>query len=195
MPETIRRANERLRFRPWRGGFFVAFVIASFCVVPGTSARADGHVGTAAFAAIHDAIVFLRAREITALTLIVTLLSVAVLAGIALRYARIHSHRAEIDSRDELVALHAEVDRLKALLLSEPQVLVTWVAAEQPQILGDTSIVAPDGNPERILAFGTWLEPTAAHRMEQAVDTLRGEGRGFVLTLTSRRGRPIEAEG
>jgi len=195
MPETIRTANERLRSRPCRGGFFAALAIASLCSISGTSARADEHIGAAALAAIHTTVVLLRAREITVLTLIVTLLSVAVLAGIALRYARKHSHRVEIDSRDESVALHAEIDRLKALLLSEPQVLVTWIAAEQPQILGDTNIVAPGSNPERVLAFGTWLEPTAAHRLEQAVDTLRGEGRGFALVFTSRGGRPIEAEG
>src|SRR5262249_3600156 len=88
-----------------------------------------------------------------------------------------------------------EIDRLKALLLSEPQVLVSWTAAEQPQILGDINIVLPGGNPERVLAFGTWLDPTAAHRLEQAVDNLRGEGRGFALVFTSRSGRPIEAEG
>ena len=46
-----------------------------------------------------------------------------------------------------------------------------------------------------MLAFGTWLEAAAAQRMEQAVDTLRSDGRGFVMTLTTRAGRPIEAEG
>ena len=82
---------------------------------------------------------------------------------------------------DEIGALQAEVDRLKALLLSEPQVLVSWAAAaEQPEILGDTAIIAPGSAAERVLAFGTWLEAAAAHRMEQAVDTLRREGRGFV---------------
>jgi len=170
-------------------------VTTGFCSVSGTPARADEHIGAAALAAVHNAILFLRAREITVFTLIITLLSVVVLAGIALRYARKHSQQVEIDSRDESVALHAEIDRLKALLLSEPQVLVSWIAAEQPQILGDTSIVVPSGNPERVLAFGSWLEPTAAHRLEQAVDTLRSEGRGFALVFTSRSRRPIEAEG
>ncbi|MGB9209562.1 MAG: PAS-domain containing protein, partial [Pseudolabrys sp.] len=32
-------------------------------------------------------------------------------------------------------------------------------------------------------------------RMEQAVDALRRDGRGFVMTLTTRAGRPMEAEG
>jgi signal transduction histidine kinase len=49
--------------------------------------------------------------------------------------------------------------------------------------------------PERVLAFGAWLEPAAAQRMEHAVETLRGEGRGFTMTLTTSAGRPLEAEG
>jgi signal transduction histidine kinase len=81
-------------------------------------------------------------------------------------------------------------------LLSEPQVLVSWTAdSGHPEILGDSALVAPGGIPERVLAFGTWLEPAAAHRIEQAVDTLRRDGRGFVLAFTTRAGRPIEAEG
>ena len=92
--------------------------------------------------------------------------------------------------------MQAETDRLKTLLLSEPQVLVTWAAAaEEPEILGDTAITTPGSVPERVLAFGTWLEPVTARRMEQAVDALRRDGRGFVMTLTTRAGRPMEAEG
>jgi signal transduction histidine kinase len=196
MPETIRTANERLRFRPWRSGFFAAFVTANFCIVPGTSARADVPIGAATVAAVQHAVAILRGREITVLTLILTLLSFALFATVVLFRARKTASRAETDARDESIALQAEVDRLKALLLSEPQILVTWAAAaEQPEILGDTTIIAPGGIPERVLAFGTWLEPAAAHRMEQAVDTLRRDGRGFVMTLTSRTARPIEAEG
>ena len=92
--------------------------------------------------------------------------------------------------------MQAEIDRLKALLLSEPQILVTWAAAAEAA--GNSrrhAMVAPGDVPERVLAFGTWLEPAAARRMEQAVDTLRRDGRGFVMTLTTRAGRPIEAEG
>ena len=53
----------------------------------------------------------------------------------------------------------------------------------------------PGARPERVLAFGAWLEPAAAQRMQHAVDTLRSDGRGFVMTLTTSAGRPLEAEG
>ncbi len=196
MPETIRTANERLRSRPWRDGFLAAFVAVNLSIVPSTSANAEVHLGATAVAAVHRAVAVLRGQEITALTLILVLLGFALLTSVVLFRTRRIASRAEAGSRDETIALQAEVDRLKALLLSEPQILVTWAAAaDQPEILGDTGMVVPGGVPERMLAFGTWLEPTAAHRMEQAVDVLRSEGRGFLMTLTTRAGHPIEAEG
>ena len=98
--------------------------------------------------------------------------------------------------RTKPALLRAEIDRLKTLLLSEPQVLVAWPAGtDEPEIIGDTGIVVPGRVPERVLAFGAWLEPAAAQRMEHAVETLRSEGRGFVMTLTTSAGRPLEAEG
>jgi signal transduction histidine kinase len=146
--------------------------------------------------ALHRALTTLREQEITALTLVLALLGFALLTIIVLFRARRNADRAEIDARDDAAALRADVDRLKALLLSEPQVLVTWPAAsEQPEIIGDTTMLAPGGTRERVLAFGTWLDASASRRIEEAVDTLRSEGRGFAMTVTSRSGRPVEAEG
>ena len=99
-------------------------------------------------------------------------------------------------AHDEAALLRAELDHLKMLLLSQPQVLVAWPAgADEPEIIGDTGIAVPGAVPERVLAFGSWLEPAAAQRMERAVEALRDEGRGFVMTLTTGAGRPLEAEG
>jgi len=135
-------------------------------------------------------------QEMATLTLTVGLGCFAVLSTIALIQARRRNSLLESVSRDEAIALHAEIDRLKAMLMAEPQVLVAWAAAaDAPDILGETSIVVPGGVPERVLAFGAWLEPAAAQQMEQAVERLRGEGHGFVMNLTTRVGRPIEAEG
>ena len=196
MPETIRTANERLRSRPWRGGFLVAFVTVNLFLLPGSTAHADVRFGATVVDAIHRAIAVLRGKEITLLTLILALLGLALFASVVLLRVRRAGDRIETETRDEIGALQAETDRLKALLLSEPQILVTWAAAaEQPEILGDIAMVAPGGVPERVLAFGIWLEAAAARRMEQAVDILRRDGRGFVMTLTTRVGRPIEAEG
>ena len=166
-----------------------------FVTAPASAARAEVRLGATAVDAVHRAITALRGQEITLLTLVLALLGLALFATVVLLRARRVADHAETTAHDEIVALQAEADRFKTLLLSEPQILVTWAAAaERPEIFGDTAIVSP-APPERVLAFGTWLEPMAAHRIEQAVDTLRRDGRGFVMTFTSRAGRPLEAEG
>ncbi|MGB9328231.1 MAG: PAS-domain containing protein [Pseudolabrys sp.] len=196
MPETIRTASERLRSRSWRGGFLAAFVMANLFILPGSPAHADVRPGATAVDVIHRTIASLRGQEITLLTFFLALLALSLFASVAFVRARKAAERLETGARDEIVALQAETDRLKSLLLSESQILVTWAAAsEEPEVLGDIAMVAPGGVPERVLAFGTWLEPVTAHRMEQAVDALRRDGRGFVMTLTTRAGRPMEAEG
>ena len=196
MPESIRAANERLRSRSWRGGFLAAFVFASLLSLCSAPVRAETKLGATLVGTMHRALATLREQEITALTLVLALLGFTLLAIVVVFRIRRSADRAEIDARDEVASLRADVDRLKALLLSEPQVLVTWSAAsEQPEIIGDTAMLVPAATRERVLAFGTWLEASAAQRMEQAVDTLRSNGRGFAMTGTSRTGRPVEAEG
>jgi signal transduction histidine kinase len=135
-------------------------------------------------------------EQVAALTLTLALVIFAVLATIALLRARKAAASKESAAQDENLALRAEIDRLKTLLLSQPQVLAAWAAgADEPEIFGDTGIVVPGSVPERVLAFGSWLEPAAAQRMQHAVDRLRSEGRGFVMTLTTTAGHPLEAEG
>ena len=188
--------NERLRSRPWRGAFFDAFVIANLLIVPRSAARAEVRLGATAIDAVHRATAVLRGQEITLLTLVLALLGLGLFASVVLLRLRRFADLAEVSARDEIASLQADVDRLKALLLSEPQILVTWAAnAEQPEILGDVGLVVPENFPERVLAFGSWLDAVGARRIEQAVDNLRHSGRGFVLAFTTRSGRPIEAEG
>ncbi len=134
MPETIRTANERLRSRPRRGGFLTAAVLANICVMSGSQASAATETLTRAFA------VFDR-QQIATLALFAGLACFAALATIVLIRTR---RSAEHGSRDDAITLQAEVDRFKQLLLSDPQVLVTWAAADdKPEILGDTTLIYP----------------------------------------------------
>jgi signal transduction histidine kinase len=192
MPETIRTANERLRSRPRRGGFLAAFVFATLCSALSTPARAD----VAAAYGLLDAITALGREQVATLTLTLGLLCFAVLAIMVLLRTRRTAATIEIATNDQTMEMRAEIERLKTLLLAEPQVLVAWAAgSDEPEIFGDTGIVVAGAVPEKVLAFGSWLEPAAAQRMQEAVETLRSDGRGFVMTLTSKAGRPLEAEG
>ncbi len=159
-------------------------------------ARADGG---SALAMLHDlggAVATVTGRDPYAAGLAFAAVCLAALAFITLLRVRRHAQRRRRVARNETSVLNAEIDRLKALLLAEPQVLVEWPAAsDRPSILGDTTIILSGARPERVLTFGSWLEPWAAQQMEHAVENLRGEGHGFAMTLTSAAGRPIEAEG
>ncbi len=174
---------------------------ANLSMVPSTSAHADVHFGATTAASLTQPFTGalphrFDSQQIANLTLTLGLLIFAVLATIALLRARKAADRAQAASRDQAMEMNAEIDRLKTLLLSQPQVLVAWAAAtDEVDILGETALIVGDHLPERVLAFGAWLEPAAAQRMEHAVETLRAEGRGFVMTLTTTAGRPIEAEG
>jgi signal transduction histidine kinase len=110
--------------------------------------------------------------------------------------ARASAVAAEHRFHDRIVALQVERDRLSALVLSEPQIIVSWAAAnDEPDILGDAALVTSADTPQRVLAFGTWLEPDKAQAMERAVAALRGRGEGFSMQLMTLSGDALEAEG
>jgi signal transduction histidine kinase len=192
MPDTIRTANGRLRSRPWRGGFLAAFltVAESTIVRPAHAAPARAlDAFTADFAAGGH-------QQIATLTLTFGLLIFSVLAVIVLLRTRRAAGNAATLTREDVGALRAERDRLKVLLMAEPQVLIAWAAgADVPEILGDTNLIVPGGAQQRVLAFGAWLDAAQAQQMEHAVETLRADGRGFTMNLNTRAGNPVEAEG
>ncbi|MGI8525308.1 MAG: PAS-domain containing protein [Pseudolabrys sp.] len=187
--------NERLRSRPPRGGF-LAGLFCVFAVALPAPLRAEELAAPALSDAARSVLASLSSQDIATLTLSLGLLCFAMLAAVILVRTRAQAARDEAASRDQMNTLRAELDRLHALLLSEPQILVTWPAAgDAPDILGETGLIAPGAGAERVLAFGSWLEPRQAEQIEQAVGLLRSQGRGFVMTLNAAADRPIEAEG
>jgi signal transduction histidine kinase len=188
MPETIRTVNEPMRSRPRRGGFLAGFLTLAAWIrtVPAYADAADSS------RALFD---FTR-QDIVTLTLILGVVCFAVLSGIVLVRTRQDAARAGLAAQDQMMALRAEVDRVKALLLGEPQVLIAWAAADdKADILGDTGLILRSAPSERVLAFGTWLEPEAAKRMDDAVAALRAHGQAFTMPLSTLAGIAVEAEG
>jgi len=154
---------------------------------------ADPHQGSflqsyaAAFAA-------LERHEVAALVLTLGTICFAVVTAVALVRSHVRAARAEAVARDEIARLTDDLDRANALVLAEPQVVIAWSAADdEPEILGDHTIVGPI--PRRALAFGTWLDAERALAMELAVEALRGSGQPFAMSLTTLRGRYVEADG
>ena len=192
MPETI-RANVGGFVRPRRIDVRAAAAFVATVVPTSAEAQAPGSSLVESFV---SAAMALDRHEIAALTLTLGVTFFATVTAIMLVRTRQRAERQDAAARTEIMALKAEVDRHKALLLSQPQVIVVWPASgEEPEILGDTAIVATTPIARRALAFGTWLAPDQAHAMERAVEALRARGEGFVMALTTLAGRHIEAEG
>ncbi len=142
------------------------------------------------------ALLQLDRHELVALALTLGILCFAVVTAILLVRTRQRLGEAEAAARDESIAARASVDRAYALLLSEAQVLIAWAAAsDDPEIIGDPSLITGPDTPQRVLAFGTWLEPDKARDMERSVDALRARGISFATTVTTLSNRIVEAEG
>jgi signal transduction histidine kinase len=139
-------------------------------------------------------------QEIAVLTTALALLGFSVVAAILLMRTRVRAARSEARLRSDIQDLQFQADRFRALLFAEPQILISWAAGDNhPQISGDTLLLMPQDSqsyqPQRILAFGTWLPPEPALQMDHAVDALREAGEGFLLNLTTSNGHPVEAMG
>jgi signal transduction histidine kinase len=141
----------------------------------------------------------LNHQEFAVLTTALALLGFSVVSAILLMHTRVRAAKSEARLRSEIHGLQIEADNFRALLFAEPQILISWAAGDnRPQISGDISLVMPQDaqyQPQRILAFGTWLPPEPALRMDHAVDALREAGEGFLLNLTTANGHAFEAMG
>ena len=192
MPDTIR--IKRGCAHPWRGGF-VAAITAATCALSSQEAFAEPTPSLALHELVLTAQDSIDRHELAVLVLVLGLILFSVVTAIMYLRSRNRAARLELWSRDEIAMLHDDLDRTKALLSSEPQILVEWQAAsDQPGIDGDPAIVGASA-PHRVLAFGTWLEAGKAQAMEHAVDALRTRGEGFAMTLTTLSGHPIEVQG
>src|ERR1700756_2007917 len=141
----------------------------------------------------------LNRQEFAVLTTALALLGFSVVAAILLMRTRVRAASNEARLRADIGELQLQADRFRALLFAEPQVLISWAAGDnRPGISGDTSLLMPQETqhqPQRILAFGTWLPPEPALQMDHAVDALRDAGEGFLLNLSTSNGRSIEVMG
>lgn len=139
-------------------------------------------------------------QDVAALSVAAAVLGFSVVAAILLMRTRLRAARNEARLLADNQALQLEADRFRALLFAEPQVLISWAAGEdRPDVSGDVAMLMPQGadqfNPQRILAFGSWLLPEQALAMDHAIDKLRDAGEGFQLNLSTAAGRTIEAMG
>ncbi|MBN8999202.1 MAG: PAS-domain containing protein, partial [Rhizobiales bacterium] len=124
--------------------------------------------------------------------LLFSLLSV----GVLLR-ARRRADQENAALRLRLADIRSAADRAEALADADDQRLVAYGASgEPPLVMGRLPEIsgAPDER-SAFLAFGTWLPPSSASRLEAALERLRSRGETFRLTLELRSGSLVEVVG
>jgi signal transduction histidine kinase len=192
MPETIR---ERRGGRA-PGHFGFATALAAVAAAFPDAAHAAERLSSQMIDDYVDAFSVMERHEIAALALTLGVILFAVVTAIALLRTRRRAAETLADKQAEINELREERDRANALLLAEPQVVVVWPAgSDEPEIMGDPTILVRTPVPRRILAFGTWLPPESVRALEDAIEALRGRGEGFAFALTTSAGRHVEAEG
>ena len=174
-----------------RSGFALALTLVLSLVFV-TSASAEPTLADR----LVDFVQALSRQEVTSLALTLGILLFAVVTAIAFLRSRGSAAAERSEARREIARLRAEADRMTALLLSEPQVVVIWRSLNaEPVVLGDVAGISGLESSRRVLAFGSWLGAEPAAAMEAAVDALRKRGKAFGFSILTPRGKHIEAEG
>jgi signal transduction histidine kinase len=139
----------------------------------------------------------LNSGQIVLLAILIGAIGFAAFSAIALMRAR---NRAEIENtelRTRIGDLKATADRAEALVQGEDQRLVAWGTPGEPPLVAGQLPERSGAPADRsgFLAFGTWLQPESAGRLDRSVARLRERGEPFTLTIATHAGRLVEAHG
>ena len=118
---------------------------------------------------------------ILSLMLLATITAVLHLIG-----RRIWTRRV-LELETELARTNAKLDRTALMLRGESQILISWDRLDaEPTIEGDFALVADSPLSSRVLAFGSWLNPPQAAKIQEATERLLDPRR----SVRRRRGQP-----
>jgi signal transduction histidine kinase len=127
---------------------------------------------------------------ILSLMLLATITAVLHLIGRRIWTRRVHELETEI------ARTNAKLDRTALMLRSESQILISWDRVDaEPTIEGEFVLVADSPLSSRVLAFGSWLNPTQAAKVKDATERLLTRGEAFAASVVSLRGRHLELDG
>jgi signal transduction histidine kinase len=206
MPGHIRSGTACFS-KPWRPPASPSLVAAPLSIVlialslVTTAVPANGHdpvvTGIASASTGHvQAVAGFDILELTGLALFFGALIFAALTAVLLVRTRERLRLERARARSERASLEGEIERLHALLQSEPQVIVEWGRdATRPLIIGDPAAVTPEIAPNHLMNFATWLKPGHAALLQAAVERLFSRGEAFSLPVTTGAGRHVAVAG
>jgi signal transduction histidine kinase len=121
---------------------------------------------------------------------------VAVASVVGMMRARVKTEETIDRIRSEATDLKMQLDRAEIMLNAEDQMTLTWSRSDEPPIvMGSLGSGSAPKLRTSFLAFGTWLTPLAAGRLERAIGDLRETGAAFHIEIETLRGGHIEAIG
>ncbi len=152
---------------------------------------------TVANAATDATTVVVTPSQVIFLSALIGVTAFAVWCVIILMRMRQHAETETATLRAEIADLKAAADRAEALISGEDQRFVVWSAPGEPPLVAGGQLPESGVPIDRsaFLAFGTWLLPEAAGRLDRAVTRLRDAGETFSMTLATTRDGVVEAAG
>ena len=121
----------------------------------------------------------------------------AVFSAIVLIRSRRRSEEDIARLERGIAEFRASVEQAEALLDTDDQRNVIWHRSDGlPTVVGrlGQNSGAPE-KPSAFLAFGMWLMPDSASRLEHCLTGLRDRGEGFTIHLTATNGAVVEVHG
>lgn len=140
----------------------------------------------------------LETFEVVQLALFSGALAAAIGSALWLIRERTRTASQNLALRGKLSALGARINQLETLAASEGQRAVVWSDDRSTPAAVIGSLGARTGAPDarsEFLAFGRWLEPRSAARLEQAIGRLRDGAEPFEDMVMTSVGVPIEVSG
>ncbi|MEM6463040.1 MAG: ATP-binding protein [Pseudomonadota bacterium] len=139
---------------------------------------------------------FANSFEVMNFALVIGAVSAAMISAIWLIRER---GRISLDNtrlRTALSDANTAIARYQSLIIEKDRSYVIWDGQSAAQFLGSlpSHIGAPRANRD-LLAFGLWLEPASASRIEHAIDSLRAHANSFDMEIETQRGQLLEAQG
>ena len=139
----------------------------------------------------------LASGEVVTISLMLGVLSAAVVSTVWMARQRRRAETANRDLKAHLADSRHTISRLQALIGDRNRRIVIWDGLSQkPEFLGElppeTGAPAADRD---FLAFGRWMTPASAAGIERAVERLRAQAESFDLIVETTRGEVLEVQG
>lgn len=135
--------------------------------------------------------------EVMQLSIFAGAMSAALLASAWLIRMRGRLSRENDMLRTRLSEQTAQIERYETLGDLSDQMVLVWTGPdEKPELIG--ALPAAAGAPDSragVLAYGRWLRPDNAARLQRAAETLRARGQAFSMLVQTVSGAPLEAIG